>query len=522
MTSVAHLQSEPPDHEELVAYLDGELPPEDCRVVEERLASDAEYRQQLRDLDQAWEALGALPTTAVDDGFARTTIELACVAAQEDLSQRTALAAVEDRSRKRWWIAGGVAAALIGFIMVRALAAHRNNALLADLPVIQQASVLAQVESVDFLRQLAKAVPRDEFVKEDAAFQRDLKDFTAANSESFEERRNWIDSLSPEQKANLAERARAFEEVRQAPEEKDRQRKLANDIRREPELQQTLIAFGQWLSHHTPGQQEQLREATLGLSTSEKVARIQQRVHQEYEQAARHLPAADEATLRREILELAKEERSKLLQRPAGPERDRIEGLDVSKAGAALWILREAIQNNEYGEEAMDRLVGTLSQETQDHWKRLGRRRRERWFQLWQWIHDALQPTWGPEKLERFFTSDKLTPDERQKLLDMPRTEMKNELEKLYLGSEVGIDNRLPFIREFGDGGRGPRNRLRPPDEPFRRGGPPGESRLDRDRRPGGGPRGPGPEDRFEGGQPNDRPRQPPNDRPPPQGGPPI
>ena len=89
--------------------------------MEDRLATDDEYRQQLRDLDQAWEALNALPTTAVDDGFARTTIELACVAAEEDLSQRTAQAAAENRGRMRWWIAAGVAAAVIAFVMVRAL-----------------------------------------------------------------------------------------------------------------------------------------------------------------------------------------------------------------------------------------------------------------------------------------------------------------------------------------------------------------------------------------------------------------
>ena len=95
MSSVIDPQPEHPAHEELVAYLDGELAPEECRRVEERLAKDEEYRQQLRDLDQAWEALDALPTTTVDDGFARTTIELACVAAEEDLSQRTHECAVE-------------------------------------------------------------------------------------------------------------------------------------------------------------------------------------------------------------------------------------------------------------------------------------------------------------------------------------------------------------------------------------------------------------------------------------------
>jgi anti-sigma factor RsiW len=67
MSSVANPQPELPNAEELVAYLDGELPPDDCRRVERRLAEDDDYRQRLRDLDQAWEALDALPATRADD-----------------------------------------------------------------------------------------------------------------------------------------------------------------------------------------------------------------------------------------------------------------------------------------------------------------------------------------------------------------------------------------------------------------------------------------------------------------------
>src|SRR3954466_10147621 len=137
MSSIVDPQPEPRD-EELVAYLDGELAPDECRAVEAPLANDADYRQQLRDLDQAWEALSALPPATVDDNFARTTIELACVAAEEDLTQRKSVATVEKRSQIRWWIAGGVLVAAIGFAMTRAVAVHRNNALLADLPVITQ------------------------------------------------------------------------------------------------------------------------------------------------------------------------------------------------------------------------------------------------------------------------------------------------------------------------------------------------------------------------------------------------
>src|SRR6476619_1696451 len=84
MSSVTDPQPDPAA-DEIVAYLDGELPPQDCRRVESRLATDEEYRQELHELDRAWEALDVLPAPTVDDAFARTTIELACVAADCEL-----------------------------------------------------------------------------------------------------------------------------------------------------------------------------------------------------------------------------------------------------------------------------------------------------------------------------------------------------------------------------------------------------------------------------------------------------
>ena len=83
-----HPQPDTPDTDELVAYLDGELSADECRRVERRLASDADYRRRLTELEQAWSALEALPPTMVDDDFARTTIEMVAVAAERDVSER--------------------------------------------------------------------------------------------------------------------------------------------------------------------------------------------------------------------------------------------------------------------------------------------------------------------------------------------------------------------------------------------------------------------------------------------------
>ncbi len=536
MTSVANPQSEPPYNDELVAYLDGELPPEECRAIEERLANDAGYRQQLHDLDQAWEALNALPPATVDDSFSRTTIELACVAAEEDLSQRKSLVEVENRSRTWWWIAGGVAAMMVGYLMVRALAVHRNNMLLAELPVIQQANVLSHVQNVNFLRQLAKAVPPNEFGKESAAFEKDLSDFQKANSSSLDERRNWVESLSPEEKATLAERTRALDELHITLAERGRMRELVNDVQGKPELERTLIAYSEWLGRLSGAKQEDLRQAIANHSTKEQIAMVQKMVHQEYEQEAHHLSDADATTLRNEILALAKAEKEKRQELPAGRNGDWIAKLDdPSRPRPAMLILLHAANpNNKKGKETIDELISKLSPEAREHWSKLSERH-ERFVQLVQWARDALQPKWGPEQLEDFF-SDKLTPEEQQRLLDLPRTEMKDELEKLYWGSEEGIDIRMmPFWREFRDRGRrngpgtferrGPDDRRPrfgpdgPHDQPF---GPPGgPGFLDRPRGPAEGPREPGPDDGPENEGFNRRPRRPPPGGPGPDRQPP-
>lgn len=537
MSSTSQHQPDSPLPEELVAYLDGELPPEDCRAIEDRLANDEEYRQQLRDLDQAWEALNVLPAATVDDGFAKTTIELACVAAQDDLSQRKSLASSEDRSRLRWWLAGGVAAALVAFIMVRAFMAHRTNVQLADLPVIDQANTLTHVPNIEFLRKLAATVKPEDFVHDTAAYKENLDNFTKASAPLLADRRQWIESLNTEKKANLAAAARAFEELRSNPEEKKRIRDLAAEIAQatdSSQLKSTLVAYGQWLARHTSGEQEKLRSDLFKASSGERIRMIQSLVDSENEQVAQHLDDADAAILKAAIAKLVKEKQAELLQKfPNGELHDRIAGWDVSKPGPQLLIVKMALANNEHSTATSNELVSQLSTAAQKRWQKVAKDRRERFEQMYVWFHDALRPQWGPAEFEKFFSDENnpsLSNDQRARLLDLPRPEMRSELEKLYLGSEAGVDNRLPQWREFDIRGlRGPGDPGRPRDRgpDFGPGGPPrGEGfgppgpqdgpPLDRDGRPIPPERFRGRrDDRREGGRP-DGPRRGPNDGSPP------
>src|SRR2546421_727285 len=91
-------QPEPPAADEIVAYLDGELPPQDCRRVESRLASDEGYRQQLHELDRAWEALDSRQLRRNRDRYStwvctssQSELAIACRSAGDSTDQCVAI-----------------------------------------------------------------------------------------------------------------------------------------------------------------------------------------------------------------------------------------------------------------------------------------------------------------------------------------------------------------------------------------------------------------------------------------------
>lgn len=72
--------TEPPSDnqtDELTAYLDGELTPSEVQSLESRLASDANLRRELGQLQKAWDLLDAIPRAKADETFSTTTMSLA-------------------------------------------------------------------------------------------------------------------------------------------------------------------------------------------------------------------------------------------------------------------------------------------------------------------------------------------------------------------------------------------------------------------------------------------------------------
>ena len=141
---------------DLVAYLDGELDARQTQAVEERLSSDAAYRRQLRELQQAWDLLDQLPKADVDETFTRTTVAMVAVSASGDVEQ----AQVRRGRTRRWlWSIGSVAtvaALAAGYVAVSIVVSRENRRLLRDLPVIERLDEYRYVDSVEFLRTLER------------------------------------------------------------------------------------------------------------------------------------------------------------------------------------------------------------------------------------------------------------------------------------------------------------------------------------------------------------------------------
>jgi len=465
MSSITDPQPEIPAEEELVAYLDGELPPEDCRRVEARLASDADYRRQLHHLDQAWEALDALPASRGDDDFVRTTMEMVAIAAEDDLSRHAARAAAAGR-RRMWWLAGaGIAAAAVGFAAARLVLSRGDAAFLADLPVIRHLDLLTHIEDVEFVRRLPSRVPMDQLTSDEDAVRDELLNLEWVNAPSPEDRQEWLEALPPKEKATLVARTNRFQSL--PGHERDRLRSLQREIREAhdaAQLQRNLVAYGQWLSRLSLGEQEELKEELRGLPLDEQMDRVRRFVRQANQRASRQLSPEDAETLRRAVLAFTEERKSRIV--PEMRRRGRADAARwLDEPRGALMILGRELQNDDSVNDVRERIVKQLSPEAQTHLESL--RPWARRLQLWQWIRDSLKPNWGPGELERFFANE-LDNNQRERLLNLSPGDMQAELERLCVASEFGV--RRP-----------------PPPELFER---------DPRARGANGPRGPGPNDR--------------------------
>lgn len=141
-------------HEELVAYLDGELDADQSRRIEQRAVAEPNTRRTLEDLDRTWHMLDELQAPATNEDFTHTTLEMVAVAAEDD-ARKAKADLPRRRTRARMAALAAVAGmGAAGFLLVAYLTPDPNAQLLKDLPILENFEQYRQVDNIKFLRTL--------------------------------------------------------------------------------------------------------------------------------------------------------------------------------------------------------------------------------------------------------------------------------------------------------------------------------------------------------------------------------
>jgi anti-sigma factor RsiW len=160
-------------NEDLIAYLDGELPDESASAVEKSLVEDASVRRDVEQLTRTFDLLDLLPTSKASDGFADKTLTAIRTQTQVPGSET----AEEDvlvgkrldlpRTSIQWGLRataflGLMFVATVGFNSAFRQGSEPIDELLSELPLIQRLDEYEEIGDVKFLNQLSESGLFDE------------------------------------------------------------------------------------------------------------------------------------------------------------------------------------------------------------------------------------------------------------------------------------------------------------------------------------------------------------------------
>lgn len=481
--------------DQLVAYLDGELPAAEAAAVEARLAHDTAFRTALQQMDRAWNALDQLPRSTVGEGFANTTIEMAAVEAERDLATLTAVLPVRRQRIRYLGLAVGLGLGLVGFALARGAGAtaKQEREMIFDLPTVFQVDALRQSQSLEFLEQLVQnrsevcpTLETDEIAQLANAWGE-----MAAGSPM--DRHAWVESLAPPAKADLAEKLRRYQGL--SEKERDRLRQLDQAIsasEKSAALRRAAVAHQAWVSQFSPATQAELRESDI----DDRIDKIRELLGDPKGRPVEPLTAQESQRLRdavrrldsEGVLEGFAETTKQLALRPPAPlERmppefrnefsKRLQRAAESPLRLIMLLARVATFDPGHPmlQEERAKLAPTWDKVEAELIAALDPERRgklpanksERARRLFDHLTEASRDSFESD-MESFFASDAVTQSERLELLAMPTSEMKNSLRSLYVERELaglgepprGFDPlRGPWGGPWGKRDRGPEGR---------------------------------------------------------------
>ncbi len=469
------------NHEELVAYLDGEVTDSQRERIENRLSQDADYRNQWVELERTWRMLDRLPTCDHDREFTRTTIAMV----KEEIAHPNVRKDALEKRRMGWirLIAMGVACAL-GYFAVTFNMTRAEQKKLEDLSVARNMDLYRYIESVELLRLMRDEKTFDRSLRtvattdasgktqtdpanpSNAALQSSVRRFSSMND---------INDLSDAEKTQLLELRSRFEKLPavQANQMRAIHRQLINDPDTDG-LFATLRDYREWLATLNAAERADLIDIKDPGNRLHEIKTLQR------EQAVAiagsdvtNLTSGDKQAVLEFVRDYFRDNAPKILDQLPEDLQRRARSLRPSPfRDTMLWFVtftaserfgnEQPIQAPLPSPESMQRLEARLSPEAKIKWQS-ATDLEQRKALLEKWIRVSLQGirhTITTKDLESYYLNA-LTSSQRDELNQLPPEEMRETLRRWY------SQNRS----DFGPG-RGPHkhwdpDRRRTPRGPF-------------------------------------------------------
>jgi anti-sigma factor RsiW len=150
------LRLTPDERADLVAYLDGELPDANSRVIATKLTHSATARQEVEMLRKTWELLDHLPRPELPGEFSEKTVSrIRRLELEEGAWQPTVAAWSARGARVMSYALVGALALGAGYAVTRWIWPDPTERLVRDLTLAEHLDQYLEVGSFEFLNQLA-------------------------------------------------------------------------------------------------------------------------------------------------------------------------------------------------------------------------------------------------------------------------------------------------------------------------------------------------------------------------------
>ena len=144
--------------DDLVAYLDGELPDGQAQAIDQVLAQSEVARHEVEALARTWEMLDALPVPKASSEFVeRTMTTLKVGEVPYNITEQPWFGYVKRGSVLAVWFAVLGLAGWFGFQITTRWVPNEQEQILNDLPVLQNLDAYQEVETFNFLEQLNRS-----------------------------------------------------------------------------------------------------------------------------------------------------------------------------------------------------------------------------------------------------------------------------------------------------------------------------------------------------------------------------